>query len=486
MASRQEGLGSRSAVMFAAFAIDRLLGFLLIVVITRAWAPAAVGLWTQVVALTGALGTIASMGLYQAHIRFSEESVDPRVRHSLQLTILSVTTGALLLAASVGALASGPVARFVFGGDVTDTRVLAAAFALALSELWTEFVTVQMRAELDARGAARVVAGKAVLRVVIVGSLAVAGIHDVALAVATLATVQALGAVAVMVGRFDGALWLAAGFAPARALARRAMRMALPMVPAALAAQAYVLTERFALARSAPAALPHFNIGQQFASNAMMAYVILGSMFYPMLVRAWRDGKAVTSAPVVTGALMTYLLVSLPALLVLPLVSRELIPSLTTPYYAVNAPGFLALMIGAAGLGVHQLAGYVFYVTERTWELLALLVFSLAVKLALAVLLVARLGERGAVLSWAIAGALLALVTVLRARHLVPFTLPAGRTLRIVGAAILAASIVAAVRFVISEPSPLLVLSTVALALCLYAALMRNELRRAIQVGAPV
>ena len=539
--------------MFVAFAVDRALGFLLIVVITRAWAPAAVGHWTQVVALTGALGTIASMGLYQAHIRFAEESAEPRIRHSLQLTILSVTTGALLLAAIVAAVIPGPFSRTVFG-VATETRLLAAVFALAMSELWAEFVTVQLRAEVDARGAALVMGGKAVLRVLLIstlafsgggdvaravfalalaqwlaavfalamselwaefvtvqlraevdargaalvlggkavlrvlliGSLALTGGGDVARAVFALALAQWLAAVAMIVARLGGAHWLAAGFAPARTLFARALKMAIPMIPAAFAAQGFVTTERLVLARTSPEVIAHFTIGQQFASNAMMAYVILGSMFYPMLVRVWREGKAAAAAPVVSGALLTYAVVSLPALLVLPLVSRELVPLLTTPFYEVSASSFLLLMLGAAGLGVHQLAGYVFYVTERTWELLALLAGSLAVKLVCSVLLVARLGERGAVLSWAIAGALLAVATLLRARSLVRFTLPIGRTLRIAGAAILAGGIVATARFASPDPSRLFVLSTAALALGLYAVLMRGELRRAFQVGAPV
>lgn len=484
VAERAEGLGSRSAVMFVAFAVDRALGFLLIVLITRWWAPVEVGYWTQAITLTGALGTIASMGLYQAHIRFAEESAEPRIRHSLQLTILSVTTGALLLAAIVAAVIPGPFSRAVFGA-ATETRLLAAVFALAMSELWAEFVTVQLRAEVDARGAALVMGGKAVLRVLLIGSLALTGGGDVARAVFALALAQWLAAVALIVARLGGGHWLAAGFAPARTLFARALKMAIPMIPAAFAAQGFVTTERFVLARTSPEVIAHFNIGQQFASNAMMAYVILGSMFYPMLVRVWREGKAAAAAPVVSGALLTYAVVSLPALLVLPLVSRELVPFLTTRFYEVSASSFLLMMIGAAGLGVHQLAGYVFYVTERTWELLALLAGSLAVKLICSVLLVARLGERGAVLSWAIAGALLAVATLLRARSLVRFTLPIGRTLRIAGAAILAGGIVATARFAFPDPSRLFVLSTAALALGLYAVLMRGELRRAFQVGAP-
>ena len=54
--------------------MDRALGFLLIVLITKWWSPTEVGFWTQAVTFTGALATIASMGLYQAHIRFAEES----------------------------------------------------------------------------------------------------------------------------------------------------------------------------------------------------------------------------------------------------------------------------------------------------------------------------------------------------------------------------------------------------------------------------
>ena len=500
VAERAEGLGSRSAVMFAAFAVDRALGFLLIVLITRWWSPTEVGFWTQAVTFTGALATIASMGLYQAHIRFAEESVNPRVRHSLQLTILSATTAALLLAALVAAAIPGGFARSVFG-VATETRLLAAVFALALSELWTEFVTVQLRAEVDARGVAMVMVGKAILRVALVGTLALTvggaadgsvgageasatSSADLARVVAALAFTQWLATGAIMVARLGAAHWLAAGFAPGRALFARALRMAIPMIPAALAAQGFVTTERFVLARTSPEVIAHFNIGQQFASNAMMAYVILGSMFYPMLVRVWREGKAAAAAPVVSGALLTYAVVSLPALLVLPLVSRELVPVLTTRFYEVSASSFLLLMIGAAGLGVHQLAGYVFYVTERTWELLALLSLGLVLKLVLALALVSRFGERGAVYAWGIAGAVLAIATIIRVRQFVAFHLPWARMARVFGSALLAASVVAAVRLSVADPSRTLVLGSAALGLAVYAVLMRNELRQAAHVGA--
>jgi O-antigen/teichoic acid export membrane protein len=479
--------------MFVAFAVDRALGFLLIVLITKWWSPTEVGFWTQAVTFTGALATIASMGLYQAHIRFAEESAEPRTRHSLQLTILSATTAALLLAAAVSAAMPDGFARTVFG-VATETRLLAAVFALAMSELWTEFVTVQLRAEVDARGAAMVMVGKAVLRVVLVGTLALtvrgaagasgASGADVARVVAALAITQWLASAAVMVARLGAAHWLAAGFAPGRALFGRALTLALPMIPAAMAAQAYVTIERFALARFHPTAIAHFNIGQQFASNAMMAYVILGSMFYPMLVRAWRQGQARSVAPMVSEILMTYALVSLPALLVLPLVIRELVPLLTTRFYEVGPWSFFALMIGAAGLGVHQLAGYVFYVRERTWELLALFALGLAAKIVCAVLLIKYFGERGAVLTWAIGGTVLAIATLVRARQFVSFGVPLRRLARVAGAATASALTVFAMHTLVSQPSRLVVLGTAAVALAGYTALMRGELRQAVQFGA--
>ena len=477
VAERAEGLGSRSAVMFAAFAVDRALGFLLIVLITRWWSPTEVGFWTQSVAFTGALATIASMGLYQAHIRFAEESAEPRIRHSLQLTILSVTTGGLLIAAIVAAAIPGPFSRTVFGVD-TETRLLAAVFALAMSELWAEFVIVQLRAEIDARGAALVMGGKAVLRVLLVGAFALTGHDDVSKAVLALAVVQWLAATAVILMRFGGRHWIAAGLAPSRGLFGRALRMALPMIPAAVAAQAYVTIERFSLARLQPSSIAHFSIGQQFASNATMAYVILGSMFYPMLVRAWRDGKAGAVSLMVSDILVMYAVVSVPAIVVLPLVSRELIPLLTTQYYQVSASSFLALTIGAAGLGVHQLAGAVFYVRERTWELLALFVVGFLAKLLCAATLISAFGERGAVFTSAIGGIVLAGATLVRARRLIPFDFQLRRIWRIAAASLAAAAPVAAVRFWSDDASSLLILSVAALGLASYALMVRAELRR--------
>ena len=462
--------------MFVAFAVDRALGFLLIVLITRWWAPVEVGYWTQAITLTGALGTIASMGLYQAHIRFAEESAEPRIRHSLQLTILSVTTGGLLTAAIVAAAIPGPFSRAVFG-VATETRLLAAVFALAMSELWAEFVTVQLRAEIDARGAALVMGGKAVLRVLLVGAFALTGHDDVSKAVLALAVVQWLAATAVILMRFGGRHWIAGGLAPSRGLFGRALRMALPMIPAAVAAQAYVTIERFSLARLQPSSIAHFSIGQQFASNAMMAYVILGSMFYPMLVRAWRDGKAGAVPMMVSDILVMYAVVSVPAIVVLPLVSRELIPLLTTQYYQVSASSFLALMIGAAGLGVHQLAGYVFYVRERTWEFLPLLGLGFLAKLLCVATLISAFGERGAAFTSGIGGMVLAFATLVRAHRLIPFGFPLRRIGRVTAASLAAAAPVVAVRFWSDQSSSALILLAAAIGLAGYVVMMRAELR---------
>ena len=188
--TRTAGLGARSAVMMAAFATDRLFGFALIMLITRWWSPTSVGHWTQLVALTGAFAVVTSLGLFQAHVRIAAESTDPRVRKSLQLSIVFTTTLAMGVLTLVAMTARHTVARWAFGSAEDATLVLAVCF-LATSDLWMEFVTTQFRAQLHTGQTALVVAGKAVMRFVIVAVFAVRHEGGLSTIVALLAAVQA-------------------------------------------------------------------------------------------------------------------------------------------------------------------------------------------------------------------------------------------------------------------------------------------------------
>lgn len=411
----------------AAFATDRLFGFALIVLITRWWSPASVGQWTQMVALTGAFAVVTSLGLFQAHVRIAEESADPRVRRSLQLSIVTATTLAMGMLTLLAMTARHTVARWAFGTAEDATLVLAVCF-LATSDLWMEFVTTQFRAQLHTGQTALLVAGKAVMRFVIVAVFAVRQEGGLSTIVALLAAVQALTAWLIMVTKFDGLTWLSVGFAPGAHLYRRAVAMAGPTIVAGVAAQLFVTAERWFLARTAPAMIAHYNVGLQIASNAMLAYIILGSMLYPMMVRAWQAGDRQGAAALQRDGIAVYALTALPLLAILPVISRAVVAVIATRYYEIDGATMFLFLLGAFGFGIHQLAGYTMYVAERTTDLLLLLCGAALVKVGLSALLIPRWGEFAAALSWGVSGVVLAIATVVRCHGLLPFE-PAWRSL---------------------------------------------------------
>jgi len=409
--------------MLVAFAADRLFGFALIMIVTRWWSPASVGQWTQVIALTGAFAVTTSLGLFQAHVRFAEESADPRVRYSLQLSIVTATTLAMGVLTLASMAMRRTVSHWAFGSDADVSLVLAACL-LATSDLWIEFVTTQFRAQLQTGFTAGALVGKAILRFLVVAPFALRSHVEVATIVGVLAALQAAAALLAILVFFHGSRWLSTGFAPAAKLFRRALVMAAPTLLAAVAAQLFMTAERWFLARTFPAVIAHYNIGQQIASNAMLAYIILGSMLYPMMVRTWRAGDTAATASLQRDAITVYALVTLPALAILPAISRAVVAVITTRYYEIDGVTMFLFMLGAFGFGIHQLAGYALYVTERTRDLLLLLGGAAVGKVLLAGLLIPRWAEHAAALSWGISGTLLAVATVIRGRQLLTFSPP--------------------------------------------------------------
>jgi O-antigen/teichoic acid export membrane protein len=204
------------------------------------------------------------------------------------------------------------------------------------------------------------------------------------------------------------------------------------MVPAAFVVQTFLTFERFVVtAQHGATDLSQFAVGVGLAGNAMLTYTIIGNMLYPMMVQARRAREGGRERRLVEQGLAAFLFIAIPVLCVIPVVSVQLVPLLTSASYALAPLAFAGLLVGAAGFGVHQLAGYVFYLEERTHELLSVLLVALVVKAALAFLLIPRLGVAGAVWSYAAGGSVLAIVTMVRARQLMPFTIP----WRLIGAA---------------------------------------------------
>ncbi len=424
MAPRSGGLHVRSLAIGAAYLVDRVLGFVLIAVITRRWAPGAVGWWLQAVTVSGAIATIASAGLYQAQIRVGAEARDAREERSLELRVI-LATSALLFGAVLATVLVPSWASLVTFGESHARSLLAATALLALSELWAEFVATRLRALVDAKRAALFQGSRAVVRLIAVLVFVAFPDERVWPAVALAAAAQLLATIAVFAVRLEGGAVVTAGTNAGATLFTRAVRLAWPMVPAAFIVQTFLTLERFVVtAQHGATDLSQFAVGVGLAGNAMLTYTIIGNMLYPMMVQARRGRDGAREQRLVEQGLAAFLFIAIPVLCVIPVVSLQLVPLLTSASYALQPVAFAGLLVGAAGFGVHQLAGYVFYLEERTHELLWVLGGALVVKGAMAFVLIPRLGVDGAVWSYAVGGAVLALATVVRARQLLRFAIP--------------------------------------------------------------
>lgn len=410
----------------AAVFLERVLGLLLLPLLTRHLTPEQYGLWTQTAVVSNLLMPIVLLGLPTAIARHLARGVPAAAQRRLMLQSLAGVALALLLFALPVLALREPAARWAYGTPAARDFVAILLLVLACDAL-VDLLTAFWRAAAQLRRIAALLLARALLRVgLMAGALALFG-WSFERAFALLALLQlALVAMVLLLGRASvgaepavGAI-AADGAAPPAETAPRwgqLLRFGLPLALGSLLNAAHNAADRFVLTQQLGLApLAAYSAAVALVWVGAMAYNILGFTLLPELARRWHEGDR--AADLAARTLQLFWFLALPVVVCLGGVGDRLLPLIATAHYQVEPGVWLLLGITLLAYGTFQIALYLLLLADRGYDSVGLLALALAVNVVLNLLWVPVHGLLGAAGAAAASNLLLALTGLLRSRRL--------------------------------------------------------------------
>ena len=232
-------LGKHSAIYGLGAVVSRLLGVLLLPIVTRYLTPADVGAVDTLISLSVVLVIVLRMGISMAFFRFYFDAEDDAGRTTVVRTSFWFTMGMATLGLVVGWILAPQISQLLLATD-TRASLVRAALVLVWAQMNYEQLTSLFRVE--ERSVSYVAATLANVIITVVATI-------------LLVAVWHQGAVGVIVGNFTGTLAVyfvllayrryQLGLEFDRDLFRQMQHFGLPLVPSGIALWVIDLSDRF-------------------------------------------------------------------------------------------------------------------------------------------------------------------------------------------------------------------------------------------------
>jgi len=426
-----------TALYGAATLVDRLIGFILLPVLTRAVSPTDFGLWTQTAVAAGVLVPVVLFGLPTAIVNFySGDGVDRR-RALARLAVVPLA----LLALAAGVL--WPAAPAVSGavyGDPAHAAMVPMMLGLLCADAASEFALAGLRCA----GRIGTIAGAMIVRSVLRYAAVLWLVHDAApmadwfgdyVRVQAALAAALVAATALLLPR-PGATATAGG-PPLRTV----LAFSAPLVALALFTSASAFVDRFVLVHLLGLdAVAVYSASMSLASIPSAFYTVLGYTLFPTLARCWQDGRRDAVAPLLGRSVEVFLALCLPVAALIGAAGTGLLPLLSTADYRPPAAVFGLLGVSVCAFGVYQIVLYALLLDGRSREVLGLTLGAAVVNLGLNLMLAPPLGLAGAAGAVALSNTLLAAWAARRVRRVVDWRFDTARAVSIAARAAVAAA----------------------------------------------
>jgi O-antigen/teichoic acid export membrane protein len=353
---------TKRSMLFAAGAIaGKVVGLIMLPVLTRLLTPAELGNLDVLMVLVNALITALLLGLDVAALRLYFDQPTEAAQRSLLSTWYVIALGITTSAALFLVLISGVLGDALFSTTRLQPAIVAAAVAIVAGTVEVIVLTI-----LRARGRAGWYA------LVNVGTLALYAILATILLTTWRADAAAVlwgWAVALLISAVVGTFILRRDLLgrPSRGATRMLLRLGLPLAPAVLATLVSEFLIRIILLRSAgPEQVAFFTVGNRFASVAALSLAVLQLAWVP---RAYALGGALTSRARI-GSEATWIVATVcTAVLVVAGGAREIVTVAAGSTYLAALPALGFSLVAVIGAAVYLVASMPSAVGRRTEDL---------------------------------------------------------------------------------------------------------------------
>jgi O-antigen/teichoic acid export membrane protein len=421
-------LGKHSAIYGLGAVVARLLGVLLLPLVTHYLKRSDLGAVDTLIALSVVLVIVLRAGISMAFFRFYFDADDERgrvtvVRTSFWFTMTVATAGLV-----AGILLAGPISEALFA---THSRagLVRAGFVFLWAQMNYEQLTALFRVE--ERSVAYVAATIANVLITVGATI-------------LLVAVWHKGAVGVIVGNFTGTLVVYAvllayrsfqlGLEIDRGLLRQMQRFGLPLVPSGLALWAIDFADRFFLLKLKDAAeVGLYSVGVR-VSTAILLLLLALRTAWPAFAYSIKDDREAKRA---YAFVLTYVLfITSWVAVALSLLAPWIVRVLTTPAFyqgsrvvpllAFGGTAFIAFNVMSIGIGRVKR-------TQFNWVVTGI---AAAVNIGLNFALIPPYGMMGAAAATLVAYVVMFLGMTVRAQQVFPVPYQWRRVALVVGVAV--------------------------------------------------
>lgn len=354
MLAQQLGrLAKHSAIYGLGAVVSRLIGVLLLPIVTRYLTRADVGAVDTLISLTVVLVIVLRMGISMAFFRFYFDADDEAGRTTVVRTSFWFTMVMATLGLVVGSLLASEISQVLFTTD-SKANLVRAALVLLWAQMNYEQLTALFRVE--ERSVSYVTATLANVIITVVATILLVAVWD-------------KGAIGVIAGNFTGTLVVffvllgyrrfQLGLEFDRELFRQMQRFGLPLVPSGIALWVIDLSDRFFLVRMK--GLPEnglYSVGVRISTALLLVLIALRAAWPAFAFSIKEDDEAKRTYSFV----LTYVLYACCWLsLAVSLLAPWLVRLLTTPRFyraaevvpllVFGVTAFIAFNVMSIGIG---------------------------------------------------------------------------------------------------------------------------------------
>jgi O-antigen/teichoic acid export membrane protein len=460
-----------TAVYGSAILVDRLLGFFLLPLLTRAVPPADYGAWTQTAVAASMLVPLVLFGSPTAVVRYFSSAASASVRRRFFVQLGAVALLLLALAVALASVLPLPLAALVYG-QADHQNLIPVLLVLLAADATTEFSMAWLRTAGRISGVATALVLRSAVRYGVVLLL----VSD-----APVPLVEWLGRYAAT----QLALALAVSAATIWALRRTSVPaepvtpprlhellvFSAPLVALALFSSLNGFLDRFVLVRWLGLdGVAVYAAAVSLCTIPAAFYSVLGFTLFPVLARHWQERSLDEAARLMTQALEVFLFLCAPVAALLAVAGHWVLPLLTTGAYAAPTAVFVLLGLSVVAIGSYQILLYALLLDGRSRQVLGLAVLATAINLLLNLWLARRWGMSGAAGAAAASNLVMVVLSARLVRRVLPWNFPWTGLWTIAGHAALAV-LPMGVLMAWGVPSPSLSLAAAALGAAVYFAL---------------
>lgn len=426
---------------------ERLIGLLIISLLTKTISQEFYGIWTQIIVTTGLLSPIVSMGFHSATVRFLAGEKDNHKLGAIFHRMLGMSLSNIFIVIILTVLFTDSLSKIIFGDIRFLNFVYLFGFFLtgeAIFELTTSFLRSQGRIRtLSIYYFVKNVGRLAVLFYGIFFTTIDFFVILIAVVVFQLALVLwiYIKDIYLEVGvniRGRGYQW------------KEIMSFSLPIVPYALLIWGNNCVDRYLILHILEIKkVSIYAVAYSFAAITGLFYGILGYTLYPHMAKLWNEGNKAGAKEILRKGLEYYLFLAIPVIAVLTILSTEFIRIFSTAEYVSNWMIVFWLGMGIGTFGIYQITCYLLLLLNKSLLILNISAIAFVVNTAMNLILIPRIGILGAAITTFISNFILALWGVRTSKRYLPYGFPWRTALEsVLKAAVMSAFLVVAMTYI--------------------------------------